>query len=246
MKNKFLHKLYHFINPDILYHDVVSTEKITREILWRGIFHDTVDGLEWYKVKSISPGRWAVGYNYLYVLARVLDSVHPRSILETGLGQSSKMIASYVNNTSFVDYYDIVEQNEDWIRFFMKNNDFPQKAQIHRNDIIRTEYEGEPYYYYKDFSCVVKGKKYGLISLDGPWGGTNLSRADIVEHIPDCLEENFVILVDDWERRGEKQMTDRIENALKKANVEYAMGIYSGENDMLLICSKQLEFLTSL
>ena len=72
--------------------------RATQELLWRDIFVDTVNGYSWYKNKSISLGRWAIGYNYAYVLARVLDEFKPNNILECGLGQSSKIIADYVTS----------------------------------------------------------------------------------------------------------------------------------------------------
>jgi len=107
-----------FGNIELYQRSISTTEKISREILWRNIFIDTVQGYEWYKVDTISLGRWAIGYNYAYVLARVLDSIQPSNILEMGLGQSSKIINSFCMNTKAVKTYDIVEQDNTWIDFF--------------------------------------------------------------------------------------------------------------------------------
>jgi hypothetical protein len=97
--------------------------RISEELLWRDIFVDTVEGYSWYKEKSLSLGRWAIGYNYAYMLARVLEEFRPEHILECGLGQSSKIIPDYVEANDRA-VYDIVEQDEDWINFFGENTKF--------------------------------------------------------------------------------------------------------------------------
>lgn len=65
------------------------------EIRWGQIYNSTIAGSEWLKDQSVSPGRWAVGYNYLYILYRILNDVKPTNILELGLGQSTKLMAQY-------------------------------------------------------------------------------------------------------------------------------------------------------
>ena len=55
------------------------------------------------KDKSFSPGRWAVGYPYLYVLYRALDEVQTAADPRTGPGQSTRMIAQYAAAHEDVD-----------------------------------------------------------------------------------------------------------------------------------------------
>lgn len=147
-----------------------ETNRTTKEILWRNIFIDTVNGYDWYKKKSLSLGRWAIGYNYAYVLVRVLEAIHPKEILECGLGQSSKIINDYVETYSEV-LYDIVEHDPEWIDFFCTENQISSKVKINRSDMIEKQYLGASLYVYKDFGKIVEGKKYTFISIDGPWGG---------------------------------------------------------------------------
>ena len=52
---------------------------VNRELLWAQIWHDTAKGCEWLGEDfGVSPGRWAVGYDYLYVMTRVLEELRPR------------------------------------------------------------------------------------------------------------------------------------------------------------------------
>lgn len=188
-----------------------------QELLWRDIFADTVKGYAWYNGKSLSLGRWAIGYNYAYVLVRVLEEFKPKRILECGLGQSSKIIADYIASEDGA-VYDIVEQDPNWVDFFKQNCRFGERVQIHIRDIIESNVsiQGTKSYIYKDFDSVVKGKKYALLSIDGPWGSELYSRIDILDHIPSILQDDFVIMVDDFERIGERNMVNLLKERLNQ------------------------------
>ena len=56
--------------------------KQNQEILWANIWRDTIQDIKWLQnVPGLSPGRWAVGYNYLYVMTRILNETNPQKIL---------------------------------------------------------------------------------------------------------------------------------------------------------------------
>ncbi len=227
------------------YDEILKTGK---ELLWRDIFVDTVKGYTWYHEKSLSLGRWAIGYNYAYILVRVLHELRPNSILECGLGQSSKIIADYVDSNNRAEY-DIVEQDREWLDFFKRNCQLNDRTKVHIRNIIEAEFsrgEGAKTNIYEDFASVVEGKKYALISIDGPWGSDIYSRVDVIEHIPSILQEDFVILVDDFERAGEKNMVRLLKDKLDENGIHYAEAKYSGLKDMCVIASEKWRFLTTL
>lgn len=82
------------------------------EQMWASIYESTVKDSAWMKC-GISPGRWAVGYNFLYVLFRVLDGMKPQSILELGAGQTTKMVNEYKKQNQNISHI-TCEQDEDW------------------------------------------------------------------------------------------------------------------------------------
>ena len=53
------------------------------ELIWANIFHDATKGCAWLDRENfaINPGRWAVGYNYFYVVFRILNEFKPKNIL---------------------------------------------------------------------------------------------------------------------------------------------------------------------
>lgn len=55
-----------------------------------------MQGIEWVQdITSISPGRWAVGYNYLYVMTRVLVELRPHKVLDIGLGVLTSFFSTF-------------------------------------------------------------------------------------------------------------------------------------------------------
>lgn len=224
-----------------------KARRVSLECNWRDIFHDTVDGYDWYNVKSLSLGRWAIGYEYAYVMARILNWLHPKYILECGLGQSTKIINSYIS------YYvnercqaDVVEQDKSWIDFFCKDNKINENVSIHNRALRTVNIDGNECFGYCDFESVVKNKKYSLISIDGPWGGDYISRIDILEYLPEILEDDFVIMIDDYERVGEKNTVNLFMKKLLDKGISVKKGMYRGEKDICVIVPENMEFLLTL
>lgn len=245
----YVNNAFLFVNESII--QIIQKnidDKLMRTVnenYWRNIFVDTVQGMEWYKVNSLSLGRWAIGYQYAYVLCRVLNAIKPKYILECGLGQSSKIINSYS------EYYDdvkvdIVEHDKEWIDFWKLENKCSRNMSIHLRELQEMNYCEDSCYGYGDFESVVYDKKYSLISIDGPWGGEFISRIDILNHLPQILNEEFVILIDDYNRIGEKVLVQQITDKLNKCGINAIKGSYTGEKDVAVIVSSKLSFFLSM
>lgn len=218
------------------------------EAVWAQIFNNTISESLWLKDKAFSPGRWAVGYPYLYVMYRVLNETRPKRILELGLGQSTRMIAQYAAAFQDVEHI-VVEHDPEWVEFFC--NDFP----IPKNTkVVMLEREMAPYKdaeavrVFKGFKETFQGQKFDFISVDAPLGGDmkQYARIDVLHLIPDGLGENFVIMVDDCNRIGENNTVKEIENKLIELNIPISVGKYCGRKDCSLVCVKKFTFLTTM
>ena len=97
---------------------------------------------------------------------------------------------------------------------------------------------------YTDFDTIIQGNQYDFISIDGPWGSKKMSRIDILPYIPQCLGESFCIMLDDYERAGEKNMIHELEISLRNNKVGYYKAVYGLEKQFCVITSNA--FLTSL
>lgn len=215
-----------------------------QEILWGMIFNNTIDGSLWLKDKSFSPGRWAVGYPFLYILYRICNEFRPSSILELGLGQSSKMTNQYSLNAK--KQHIIVEHDESWIEHCKKTIVFPENVKIKKMTLDTVKVKNHPVVVYKDFGKEFSECKFDLILVDAPFGSEYISRIDILSIIPQSLNKSFIIMVDDCERLGERRTIKELEKKLKSSNIEYVKGCYAGIKQTTILTSKDLAFFCSL
>lgn len=218
------------------------------EAVWAQIFNNTISESLWLKDKTFSPGRWAVGYPYLYVMYRVLNETRPKRILELGLGQSTRMIAQYAAAFQDVEHI-VVEHDPEWVEFFC--NDFPLPK---NTKVVMLEREMAPYKeaeavrVFKGFQETFHGQKFDFISVDAPLGGDmkQYARIDVLNLIPDGLGENFVIMVDDCNRIGETNTVKEIQQRLADYQIGHQTGWYQGEKISVLICPVRMGFLCSM
>ena len=167
---------------------IESNIKLQSEVLWANIFSSTIRGSEWLSDSiSLSPGRAALGYPALYALYRILNDVHPRNILEMGLGQSTKLISSYMDNIGKTEDYHhyVVEHNKSWIDFFMSTFEVSNRTEIVNLPAVHEAMDvpgnnGKDVFHYDGFEQALGDKKFDLILIDGPNGSEVYSRVDII------------------------------------------------------------------
>lgn len=218
------------------------------EAVWAEIYNSTITKSRWLKDKAFSPGRWAVGYPYLYVMYRILNEVQPQNILELGLGQSTKMIGQYTSYYKRV-HHQVVEHDPEWIDFFKKNYSLSERTKlIQLNREFVSYKEAEKVRVFKDFYQTFKGQKFDFISIDAPLGGDmkEYARIDVLQMIPTCLAEDFIIMIDDCERSGEAHTVMEMERVLQENQILYKKGKYSGKKDCIVIASNALKFVCSM
>lgn len=220
----------------------------TNEAVWGMVFNSSIENSEWLKDKAFYPGRWAVGYQYLYVLYRVLNTIMPKCILELGLGQSTKMISQYVNTYNGV-IHKIAEHDTKWVDFYKQEFSLSQKSEIIIMNLDEIQYLSEPEVtVYKEFDEKLAGFKYDFISIDGPFGGNEqkYSRIDILQIVPECLADSYVIMIDDAHRIGEKNTIGLIQKKLRENDLKFWCGNYSGKKDTYVIASMDNRFICTL
>lgn len=232
----------------VIERDTAASLRMSSESVWAQVFHDTVLTSRWLVDKTFSPGRWAVGYPYLYVLYRALDEARPTRILELGMGQSTKMISQYAVAHEDVQH-SVVEHDQSWVEYCSRQLGLPDATEILRCDWGYESHNGtEGVRVYSGLAERVEGRRYDLISIDGPLGGDmpDYARIDVLRMIPDILADSFVLLVDDCERPGETRMAQEMCELLKKSRIKFRRGDYQGNKDVAVICSVDIGFLCSM
>lgn len=225
-----------------------DTLALVHENNWAFIFNNTISESEWLTKKSLSLGRWAIGYQCSYVLYRVLNEVRPKHILELGLGQSTKIIGQYSNHYKEVQHT-VVESDSQWIEFFTHSYPLEQNTNIlHCNYAMEDFQNHSEIRVFEGFDEAIKDKQFDLIVIDAPFGGDmpELSRIDILKNLPQCLNKSFVIIFDDINRLGERNSFNTITEILETNDIAYAVGSYYGQNTTGVIVSDDLKYIRSM
>ena len=219
-----------------------DNKSVLKELFYANVFNSTIVNSSWWHYE-ISPGNMAVGYSFLYVLFRILDEVKPKRILELGLGQSSLMTTAY--GSSYECSHTIVEHDREWVDFF-KHKLHGDNYSFFIPNLIRADIEGNMVNVYDDISPVSKGKKYDLLIIDAPFGSENISRIDILNYIPEILDDDFILLLHDAQRKGELNTIKMLENMFDEEKIEFSHGLYPGIAYTYIATSQRYRFMCTL
>ena len=222
--------------------------KTTNELVWAQVFNNSIENSSWLLDKSFSPGRWAMGYLELYLLYRVLNEFRPLSILELGLGQSTKMIVQYIKANPDA-HHCVVEHDAQWIQFYENNNSIPENTTIYQLDREMVPYkDAQEVRVFSKFKETFEEKSFDFIVIDAPLGGDmkQYSRIDVLSILPKSLKKSFVIILDDAERSGELHAANEITNVLTEEGYKFRTVTYRGEKNVRLWASEDWGFLCSL
>lgn len=230
-ENKKLHK----INNNVL-----------KELDWANVYHDSIRGKQALENLGLNIGRWAGSYPFFYVLNRILNDYKPKNIIEFGLGESSKFISTYVENYLQDSNHFIIEQDEDWKNIFISRFQLTNKSVVKILPIEKKNVKGYTVNCYKDIDKNIH-QKFDLYIVDGPFGSDNYSRYDIVL-LTEKLTANdeFIIIIDDYDREGEKQTVDELIKMFNQKNINIHKGIYSGVKSVLILASEKYKYIKSL
>lgn len=228
--------------------ELINIRKTVGEVVWAEVFNNTITKSEWLINQQFSPGRWAAGYPMLYSLYRILDEFRPKSLLELGLGQTTKMITQYAKLNDIKQHF-AIEHDPKWIDFFVNNTKVAEKTEVIQCDLGLSEFnEDSEVVIYEGFADKLKGKKFDFIVIDAPFGGKakKYARIDILQLLPEILSETFVVVWDDTNRIGEQNSIKEFVKILEYNNIAYSSGVYTGEKQTKIFVSEDLKFLCTM
>ena len=177
-----------------------------------------------------------------------MNEVRPKAILELGLGQSTKLITQYAAANSEV-YHVVVEHDESWIDLFKTTTQIAINTRILRKNLTIERWNGvDGIRVYEEFSKDIIPGKYNLIVIDAPWGGDmkEYARVDVARVLDQCLDDSFVILMDDYNRSGEQATVEYMKKVLEKKEIKFSFAKYEGAKDIAVIVSEDLKYICTL
>ena len=238
MKYKILQFLNLLINEKKIYLQ-------TKEIEWAHIYGDSIRGKIYLQNLPINVGRWAGNYSFFYILNRILNDYKPKNILDLGLGESSKFISTYLDNYLIESKHTIVEQDQSWINAFNDKFTLSSRSKIIYCELRKKYIKGHNINYYNGFTDQIKDN-FDLYIVDGPFGSDRYSRYDIVDLVENySFDKEFIIIMDDSERKGEQDTINDILNILRTKGLIFYVGVYTGNKQNTIIASEKYKFATT-
>lgn len=194
-----------------------------KELNFADLLHDTTIESGWLHDKSFSLHGWAANYSFIYMLYRILDNAKPQNILEMGMGQTSRLTSQYAAYCNPNATLDIIENDAGWIATYQPQLAQSEHTKVHQRDLEFFTYDKVECRKYKDLNEIVGNTKYDLIIIDGPWGAEqNLPRSNILDLIKNHnLADDFIVIFDDAERKGEHNTSAQAIKLLQEQNVEH-------------------------
>lgn len=228
------------------YYNFPLTRKIN-ESVWAHVFHDSIKKYTFFDKLSLNVGRFSANYTLLYLLHRIIDAAQPEQLLEIGLGESSKLITTFLKYELPSCNHIIVENNREWIEYFSKFK-LSDCTNIELFDIKETKFRDKyKSLNYINFDRLSTYGSFSLIIIDGPNGTKNYSRNDVYQNLESLIDfENFIIIFDDTDRLGEHQTFTAILNKLRKLGVAHDHCVYYGDKFVSLVYSTNYSYLNSL
>ena len=230
-------------NNKTLEKDIKELKNKLNEIHYAEITRDCTSCSDWLIKKDYTLTKGAANYSFIFILFKVLDEVHPKNILEFGLGQTTKVTSQYANFYSETSL-DVVDNNQQWIEIFSKKLNISPNMKIHHKDLIKFNLNKIESDKYESLDDIVQNKKYDLIIIDGPYGfERTYPRTNILDLIPNNIANEFVIILDDVERKGEKNTANLIFEKLNSSDIQYKTSYQEGVKRQLVITSLNYEYI---
>ena len=219
-----------------------------RELNFADLLHDTIINSTWLKVKSFSLHGWAANYSFIYMLYRILDNVKPQNILEMGMGQTSRLTSQYIAYCNPEATLDIIENDAGWISTYQPQLAQNDNIKVHQCDLEFFTYDKTECRKYKDLDKAIGNTKYDLIIIDGPWGAEQkLPRSNVLDLIKNHnLAEDFIIIFDDTERKGEQNTSAQAVHLLQEQGIECFVFQRNGIKAQTYITSSSKSFIQYL
>jgi len=167
----------------------LSGERTSKELLYAHMLTDALK-IRGIKYPPLFPIAGAANYSLLYLIFRIVDELSPVGVLELGIGQST-LILDAMNADGLS-----IEHDEQWAQFM--------RGKVTR-EIICTPLKTREVQGVTTTGYTYDGDQtFEFAIVDGPQGEERNSRWGALEILNRSLAEDFIVIFDDAERKGEQ------------------------------------------
>lgn len=246
MLDRFKRKFSRSIRLDAIAEEAM---KASMEALDGVKFNTAIRGATWLENIGFYPGGWAADYRLLTILFRVLNDIGPTSVLEFGLGESTRMLAAYRSGKNPSAEVFTVEHNKEWQEFLIAQCPLFADINIVNTAMERKIVHGESTNFYSGLvDALPQGRKFDLLLIDGPIGTPRYSRYNMVEVVEaDLLADDFILFLDDAARPGEMETIAIAEEKLRSKGIEFNSAfLKNSKKGIYTAHSKKFSFLATI
>lgn len=208
------------------------------EGLYQTSYLDMARRAEWLtRIPMASPNGGTASFSLLYVLLSILQNRVVSHLMELGVGQSTILCAQYAR--TFQRELTLIDDNLEWLQFVQNN------AAISHEDGIFAIYAK-----LKKISAVEKvidwydceqpTKKFDFLLIDGPPAylrRIQYNRLGIMNWLPGIMSEEFIIVIDDSNRKGEQLLVNSIMHIFQRKGIEVGKREIVGANSQTVIAT---------
>jgi hypothetical protein len=180
-------------------------------------------------VDDFYPVGGAANYSLLYSIFRIAKELRPSSVLDIGAGQSSVLWSRLVD-LGWVRKLLTVEDNERWAETIRAQ----VRTEVLCSPLSRQAIDGRQVMSY-DWSKVGLHGPFDVVVCDGPRGVPRYSRYGVVSLLEKSLSDDFVVVVDDAERVGERDTVHALVQSLSRLGRTFELGIVKARKSQILI-----------
>lgn len=218
---------YQFIKRkllDIHRHNVQPrAEALHAEQIFQGIFEQQCrrHGID----EVFYPVGAAASYSLMYLLTRVLSELPVRRVFELGSGQSTVLIDRLRGAEGTHVVY---EQSDVWARAVAVR---APRCELRHSPLVEKSFEGVAY---RGFEAM-QSADFDLLLVDGPNGTDHASRYDCVPLVDANRSPEFVVIVDDADRPGERETVAALTKLLLRKGIDHKLNHIAGRTTQAVI-----------
>lgn len=219
-----------------------------REIVFQHLVHRTLDrlGID----APFYPLRGAANYSYLYLLVRIAEELPVKRLLELGCGQSTLLLDRLAKRNGIECV--TLEHDREWLEHISARL---EHVQLVHSPLVKKRILGHLASAY-DAGAIVDTSAdtsvdtsvdtsagqplFDVLLVDGPQGRCKRSRWGALEFIERGLGDDFLIVFDDAERRGEQQTIARALKLLDTLGRRYQTLFVRSATSQFLIAGGRL------
>lgn len=217
--NILLHR-YSYTNPPM---EIVYRELFLRELARANV------------VDVFYPIGGAANHSFLYIVARIMNDLDVRNVVELGAGQTSILLDRMRKATRRECMIRTFEHDASWVDRTHSQVEHPV---IHA-PLRPTIAHGVTISYYNADPATI-GPGVHLAIVDGPPASNPAdwnARLGAFDLLKDCLDPDCILLIDDWERAGEMRLARMFETHFRSRNLDYATNTLRADKSQAILAA---------